>query len=199
MRTLADLPLLTLTQPLTGTVAEHRFVTNAGAYPAAGGRVLGVTPDGGVSGDTVSAIVAGLILVEAGGVIAVGDVIASDATGRAVAQTATQAGAGTVTAAIAGGSAGNHTVTGIATTDTLISVVRLNRDATAANIDISAITSEFTITAASTINNAGGTDTTGDTLLITYRDASAVTYTAGIARTAAAAAGDPVLILKGVL
>lgn len=71
---------------------------------------------------------------------------------------------------VTGGAAGNFTVTGIATADELVSVVRLNRDGTAANIDIADITSEFTISAADTINNTGGTNTTGDSLLVTYID-----------------------------
>jgi hypothetical protein len=66
----------------------------------------------------------------------------------------------------AGAAAGNVTVTGIATTDQLLSVVRLDRDATAANINISDITSEFTISATDTINNTAGTNTTGDSLLV---------------------------------
>lgn len=71
---------------------------------------------------------------------------------------------------IAGGAAGNHTVTGIATADQLVLVARLDRDAVAANIDLTAITGEFTISAANTINNAAGTDTTGDALLVLYLD-----------------------------
>lgn len=73
-------------------------------------------------------------------------------------------------AVIAGGAAGNHTVTGIAVGDELIGVTRLNRDATAANIDIEDVTSEFTVSAANTINNTGGTDTTGDSLQVLYID-----------------------------
>ncbi len=71
---------------------------------------------------------------------------------------------------IAGGAAGDHTVTGIASGDELVLVARLDRDGTAANIDITAITSEFTITGANTINNAAGTNTTGDSLLVLYID-----------------------------
>lgn len=72
-------------------------------------------------------------------------------------------------AVIAGGAAGNHTVTGIATADEIVLVARL--DVNAGNVvDISSITSEFTISAADTINNAAGTDTTGDKLLILYLD-----------------------------
>lgn len=196
MITLADFPLYTDSLELTGTVAEHRFVTLAGVYPAAGGQAYGVTRDGGDSGDVTDVKVLGKLLVESGGAVSKGARVVSDSTGRAVAMTAAQAVAGTVTVAIAGGSAGNLTVTGIATTDSLISVVRLDRDATAANVNLSVITSEFTITATNTINNAGGTDTTGDTLLITYRDASAVIYPQGVAVSDVTTSGQPLLILR---
>ncbi len=80
---------------------------------------------------------------------------------------------GVVSAVIAGGATGNHTVTGITTADTLLSVVRLDRDSTAANINISDLTGEFTIDSANTIDNDSGTTTTGDALLILYGNASA--------------------------
>ncbi len=66
-------------------------------------------------------------------------------------------------ALIAGGAAGNHTVTGIATTDTLISVIH---NTAGALVDL---TSEFTIDSADTIDNVGGTNTTNDDLLVTYQ------------------------------
>jgi hypothetical protein len=69
---------------------------------------------------------------------------------------------------IAGGSAGNHSVPDIGATDDLAGVLCLNRDSTASNIDITDLTSEFTISADGTINNSGGTNTTGDTLLVSY-------------------------------
>lgn len=71
---------------------------------------------------------------------------------------------------IAGGAAGDHTVTGIASGDELVLVARLSREAVAADIDLSSITGEFTISATNTINNASGTDTTGDALLVMYLD-----------------------------
>lgn len=71
-------------------------------------------------------------------------------------------------AKIAGGAAGALTVTGIATADHLVAVMQLDRDATAANIDIMDLTSEFTITGANTIDNTGGTNTTGNSLAILY-------------------------------
>lgn len=68
---------------------------------------------------------------------------------------------------VTGGAAGDHTVTGIATTDELVLVlyfVGAGTDVT----DITDLTSEFTITAANTINNTGGTATTGGKLLVLY-------------------------------
>lgn len=63
-------------------------------------------------------------------------------------------------ASISGGTAGDHTVSGIATTNRLVSVY--NED------DEVELVGEFEITGADTINNAGGTDTTGDTLTVKY-------------------------------
>lgn len=73
-------------------------------------------------------------------------------------------------AVIAGGAAGDLTVTGVAVGDQLVAVVRLDRDATAANVNISSLLAEFSITATNTINNAAGTNTTGDALLVLYVD-----------------------------
>ena len=79
------------------------------------------------------------------------------------------------TKVIAGGAAGNHTVTGIAVGDALRSVLKLDftlaegtpNTRTWATSDL---TSEFTITAADTINNTGGTDTTGAILVVVFED-----------------------------
>lgn len=62
---------------------------------------------------------------------------------------------------VAGAAAGNITVTGIAVGDHLQSVINL----AAAGADLA---DEFTVTAANTINNAGGTNTTGMTLLVEW-------------------------------
>lgn len=70
---------------------------------------------------------------------------------------------------IAGGIAGAHTVTGIAVDDVLVSVLHLDMGGNAETD----LTSEFTISGANTINNAAGTDTSGDTLIVTYIDVSA--------------------------
>lgn len=68
------------------------------------------------------------------------------------------------TRTVAGASAGNVTVTGIKVGDTLVAVQRVNT----AGADLS---DEFTITAANTINNTGGTATTGMTLLVIWYSA----------------------------
>lgn len=70
---------------------------------------------------------------------------------------------------VAGAVAGDVTVTGIATEDHLISVVHLDMGGNAE----SDLTSEFSITAANTINNTGGTATDSDTLIVLYFDQSA--------------------------
>ena len=80
---------------------------------------------------------------------------------------------------IAGGSAGDHTVTGINTGDTLVAVLHLDMGGNAETD----LTSQFTISAADTINNAAGTDTSSDTLIVTYRRHG---RRVGVALTAAA-------------
>ncbi len=67
-------------------------------------------------------------------------------------------------ALVAGGAAGDITVTGIATADNLVMVLH-NTAGTLADL-----TSEFTISAANTINNTGGTDTSSDQLVVFYQD-----------------------------
>ena len=77
------------------------------------------------------------------------------------------------TTVIDGGAAGDHAVTGIAVGDALRSVLKLDftlaegtpNTRTWAAEDLSG---EFEITAADTINNAGGTDTTGAVLVVVY-------------------------------
>jgi hypothetical protein len=65
---------------------------------------------------------------------------------------------------ISGGAAGNLTVTGIKTTNTLIAVLKIV-DANQAFTDL---TSEFTITATNTINNTGGTSTASSHVVVVY-------------------------------
>lgn len=67
---------------------------------------------------------------------------------------------GTKSDVITGGAAGDHTVTGIKLTDTLLSVINMDTQAD--------LTSEFTISAADTINNGGGTATVAEQLQVLY-------------------------------
>ena len=70
------------------------------------------------------------------------------------------------TTIIAGGAAGAHTVTGIKVRDILVSVLFVDfTDGSEAGADLS---SEFSISAANTIDNTGGTDSTGGFLVVTY-------------------------------
>jgi hypothetical protein len=69
-------------------------------------------------------------------------------------------------------SATNITVTGITTSDKIMAVLRLNRDAaTVGNIDMDDLTGESSITAANTIQ-LSTTDTTGDKLICFWYDRS---------------------------
>jgi len=73
---------------------------------------------------------------------------------------------------INGGAAGNRTVSGIRVGDSLISVIQFGVD-TGGIVGVADLTSEFTITGNDTINNTGGTDTTGDKLYVLYQDLTA--------------------------
>jgi hypothetical protein len=162
--------LLALAIAATGAITAHRFLLPAGTVSAAAGDAIGVAAHDGVSGDLINTDVIGTTIIETGGTFGVGALLQSDATGRAILATATR----TKTATVAGGAAGDITVTGIGATDRIVSVTVLDRDATAANINLATLTSEFTVTAANTINNAGGTATTGNALLVVWEAANPV-------------------------
>lgn len=81
----------------------------------------------------------------------------------------TAAEGGQTTASVAGGAAGDHTVTGITTDDEILEVISEN---TTSGVSTN-LTSEFSITGTNTINNAGGTSTAGAVLFVRYLDASA--------------------------
>jgi len=152
------------------TVAARRIIkfgsADNAAIQAAGPNdlAIGVSDLGGASAEAIDVIMDGIALVEYGGAVTRGQPLTSDADGKAI-----LAADSVVQVAVAGGSAGPITVTGIKTTDTLVSVLRVDLDATAANIDVDDLTSEFTISAADTITNAGGSATTSDKLIVTYR------------------------------
>ena len=70
-------------------------------------------------------------------------------------------------AVVAGAAAGNITVTGIAATSSLINVIQFVGGGTAVTSVVD-LTSQFTVSAANTINNTGGTDTTASQLLVQW-------------------------------
>ncbi|MBN9411345.1 MAG: DUF2190 family protein [Burkholderiales bacterium] len=83
-----NISLLTLTIAAAGALAEDRFVTQAGAYPAAGGKSFGVTrTSASAEGDLVPCDVLGTAIVEAGAAFAKDADLQSDASGRAIALT----------------------------------------------------------------------------------------------------------------
>lgn len=77
-------PLLTLTRKLTGTVAQHRFVTPANAQAGADANTLGVSRVAGVANDNIAIDTIGTTVVEAGAAIADGASLKSDANGKAI-------------------------------------------------------------------------------------------------------------------
>lgn len=72
------------------------------------------------------------------------------------------------TTLVAGGVPGNFTVTGIKQADKILFVGRFTTAAAIASL--SDLTSEFSITAANTINNTGGTGTANDMLFVNWLD-----------------------------
>ncbi len=79
-----NIPILTLTHRLTGTVAQYRFVTPAGAQAGADANTLGVARVAGVSGEDIPVDTLGTAIVEAGAAIAAGATLKSDASGRGI-------------------------------------------------------------------------------------------------------------------
>jgi hypothetical protein len=145
-----------------GADDDHVIQANGSLVDGIGASMeLGV--DG--AGQRLDIALDGIVEVEFGDTIVRGQKVTADANGKAIPLVAEYSLKKTV---IAGGAAGDLAVAGILTTDTLVAVIRLDRDATAANVNISDVTAEFSITAADTINNAAGTNTTGDSLLVLY-------------------------------
>ena len=78
------IPLLIESLKTTIDLRPHRFAGFNGAYCTAGIKALGVTDASTPGGEYAPVAVLGILLVEAGGTIAAGDAVASDAEGRAV-------------------------------------------------------------------------------------------------------------------
>jgi len=76
--------LLAVTVLATAALARFRFVSFAGAVPAAGARVLGVAATDFDNGEQAGVNTHGELLVEAGAAIAAGVEVETDASGRAI-------------------------------------------------------------------------------------------------------------------
>ena len=80
----AAIPALALTIKTSEAVASRRFITIAGALPAAeGDAAVGVTRAKAASGESTAVDVLGLVAVEASGAIAVGDTVMATTAGKA--------------------------------------------------------------------------------------------------------------------
>jgi hypothetical protein len=79
--------LLTLTVAATAALAAERFVTVAGAYPAAKANALGVTTTQAASGEPVGVDVAGTAVATAGAAITKGASLQVGTDGKVVTKT----------------------------------------------------------------------------------------------------------------
>lgn len=80
-----NISILTLTIAAAGSLAASRFVTQAGAYPTAGGKAFGVTrSQADAAGDLLPVDVLGTAIVETGAAVALDADLMVDATGRVV-------------------------------------------------------------------------------------------------------------------
>lgn len=80
-----NISTLTLTVAAAAALASCRFVTQAGAYPAAGAAAFGVTrTSAAAAGDLVPVDVQGTTIVETGDAVTKDGALMVDATGRVV-------------------------------------------------------------------------------------------------------------------
>ncbi len=77
-------PLLIDSVLASADLEQHRFIGFDGGYCTAGAKALGIVDVSTSQGEYVPIAILGILLVEAGGTIAVGDAVASDAEGKAV-------------------------------------------------------------------------------------------------------------------
>lgn len=80
----STLPTLCLTIKASGTIAANRFVTPLGAQAGAGANSIGVTRVAAVANDFIPVDALGTAAVTAGGTVAIGDTLKSDADGKAI-------------------------------------------------------------------------------------------------------------------
>lgn len=82
--TMQAISVLTLPVLATGTIANSRFVTPAGAQAGADANTLGVARSDAVSGDRIAVDVLGTAIVESGAAFAVNATLKTDSSGRGI-------------------------------------------------------------------------------------------------------------------
>lgn len=80
----ASIDTLVMTRIATGTVAQNKFVSFADAQAGLNGAVLGIAKMDAVAGDALPVTILGGADMTAGGPIAKGDQVVSDANGDAI-------------------------------------------------------------------------------------------------------------------
>ena len=146
-----------ISSPATGSGLGHSIATSLRALIA--GNASAARTELGLG--TAATAASGDFISSAAGSVATANLAADAVT------TVKLAGGFAKHAVVAGGAAGDFTVTGIAAADELNEVLYYV-GAGVAVTDISDLTSEFTITGANTINNTGGTASTGGKLVVRY-------------------------------
>lgn len=83
-----NLSILTLTAVAAGVLAANRFVTQDGAYPAAGAKAFGVNRSAAAAaGELLAVDIQGTAIAEAAGTFAKDAALELDASGRVVVKT----------------------------------------------------------------------------------------------------------------
>ena len=186
MTLLKETPILRRSVRLAAAINGGYFVGLGGALASENGPALGPLYMDGAAGEMGAVTLLGVVPAVAGGAIDEGARVAVGADGKAK-QYAHVSDTVIHTAVVAGAAAGDVAVAGILETDELLAVVQLDITNAKGLADADLLTDEFGITEDGKINNAGGTGTATDKLLVTW---ARRTYVAGRSLSAAAADGD---------
>ena len=186
-----ETPILRRTVKLAAAIKAGHFVGFDGTLAAQNGEALGPLYIEAGAGENGTVTLLGVVPAVAGGAIAAGSRVAVGAAGKAV-QYNSVSDAAIHAAVVAGAAVGDLAVADILTTDELIAVVQYDITGAKGVADVASLASEFTITEDGKINNAGGTSTATDKLLVAW---ARRTYVVGRALSAAAVDGDEIDLL----
>ena len=159
-------------QRLVALGTEDGVVVQAGGSAEA---LFGISDRPAIAGGVVDVCVCGVVAVEYGGAVSRGDLLTSDANGKAVEADSVAAASGSETQfAVASGAPANAdiVVAGIVTMDELLSVIEVDGDSTVDRTAVMSIDSDG--------NLRGSAATTGKKLLVAWR--SPATPVAAIGR-----------------